>query len=526
MVSAASPATATAEDYEAALIAECAACYADPLRFVRVMYPWPIQGEAGPDQWQIDVLTEIGAAVRDRGYNGKDSVAPIRKAIASGNGVGKTALFAWLVDWLMSTRADTRGTVTANTSDQLEKKTWAAVREWTRRCRTGHWFEINNNIMYRKGRRAEWQCSPISCSPENADAYQGQHARGSTSWYLFDEASGILPPIWDAAEGGLTDEPVIIVGGNPLRSSGRFWEACFGKGRERWNPTIVDARKSGLANQAVITDWLEDAGGDENNDFFRVHVRGLPPLASDLQFIDQERVYAAQQRDVASFDDDPLIAGVDFSGGGNAWNVVRFRRGFDGRTIPPIRVPGTATRSDRSAFLSVLAELLGDRTPGKKLAGMFCDSAYGAPYVVLLRNMGYTNVFEVNFGSPTSPDEAHCANMRAYMWKQSKEWLPYGAIPAKDQRLADDACGPGHHLDQRNRLVIESKESMAKRGVPSPDDWDAFVLTFAAPLTPRKQPPARKKARQRFVGRGGKTSGTGWTHLWWLIAAIGVAGLC
>jgi len=30
--------------------------------------------------------------------------------------------------------------------------------------------------------------------------------------------------------------------------------------------------------------------GDENNDFFRVHVRGLPPLASDLQFIDQERV--------------------------------------------------------------------------------------------------------------------------------------------------------------------------------------------------------------------------------------------
>lgn len=509
-----SPTLATApagpDAYEDALIQECAACYADPLRFVLNMYPWPIQGEQGPDEWQRTVLEEIGEAVKDRGYNGRDSVAPIRKAISSGNGVGKTALFAWLVDWLMSTRPDTRGTVTANTSDQLEKKTWAAVREWTRRCRTGHWFTINNNIMYRNGRRAEWQCSPISCSPENADAYQGQHARGSTSWYLFDEASGILPPIWDAAEGGLTDEPVIIVGGNPLRGSGRFWEACFGKGRDRWHPTIVDARKAAIANQAVIKDWLEDAGGDENNDFFRVHVRGLPPLASDLQFIDQERVYAAQQREAASFDDDPLIAGVDFSGGGNAWNVVRFRRGFDGRSIPPIRVPGTATRSDRSAFLSVLAELLGDRTPGKKLAAMFCDSAYGAPYVVLLRNMGYTNVFEVNFGATINPDEAHCANMRAYMWKMSKEWLPYGAIPAQDTRLADDACGPGHHLDARNRLVIESKESMAKRGVPSPDDWDAFVLTFAAPLTPRKQPPVKKKARPRFLGK--RTTGKGWMH--------------
>src|SRR3990167_3966771 len=119
------------QSYEDALIKECAACYADPLRFVRVMYPWPIQGCAGPDEWQCDALDEIGAAGRDRGYNGADSVAPIRKAISSGNGVGKTANFAWLVDWLMSTRPDTRGTVTANTSDQLEKKTWAAVREWT-----------------------------------------------------------------------------------------------------------------------------------------------------------------------------------------------------------------------------------------------------------------------------------------------------------------------------------------------------------------------------------------------------------
>ena len=501
------------QSYEEALIEECAACYADPLRFVRTMYDWPIQGEDGPDRWQVDVLNEIGAAVADRGYDGKTSVQPIRKAISSGNGVGKTALFAWIVDWLMSTRRDTRGTVTANTNDQLEKKTWAAVREWTKRCRTGHWFTINNNIMYRTGHRATWFCSPISCSPENADAYQGQHARGSTSWYLFDEASGILPPIWDAAEGGLSDEPLIIVGGNPLRGSGRFWEACFGKGRDRWHPTIVDARKSGLANQALAADWLADAGGDENNDFFRVHVRGLPPLASDLQFIDQERVYAAQQREVVSFDDDPLIAGVDFSGGGNAWNVVRFRRGFDARSIPAIRVPGSATRTDRSAFLSVLAELLGDRTPGKKLAAMFCDSAYGAPYVVLLRSMGYTNVFEVNFGATVSPDEAHCANMRAYMWKASKEWLPYGSIPLDDQRLADDACGPGHHLDQRNRLVIESKESMAKRGVPSPDDWDAHVLTFAAPLTPRKQPPSKKKGpRPRFTGRKGRTDGTGWTR--------------
>ena len=204
-------------NYEIELSKACADYYADPLGFVLAMYPWPIQGEEGPDTWQRDVLEEIGAMVADRAYDGRTSVQPIRKAISSGNGCGKTALFAWLVDWLMSTRINTRGTVTANTSDQLDKKTWAAVQEWTKRCRTGHWFTINGAIMYRNGHRATWFCSPISCAPENADAYQGQHARGSTSWYLFDEASGIPQTIWDAAEGGLTDEPVMIVGGNPLR---------------------------------------------------------------------------------------------------------------------------------------------------------------------------------------------------------------------------------------------------------------------------------------------------------------------
>jgi hypothetical protein len=47
--------------------------------------------------------------------------------------------------------------------------------------------------------------------------------------------------------------------------------------------------------------------------------------------------------------------------------------------------------------------------------------------------------------------------------------------------LEADLTGPGFHLDRRDRLVLESKESMAKRGVASPDDGDALSLTFAQP---------------------------------------------
>ena len=51
-----------------------------------------------------------------------------------------------------------------------------------------------------------------------------------------------------------------------------------------------------------------------------------------------------------------------------------------------------------------------------------------------------------------------------------------------DDSLQADACGPGYKYDSLTRLQIEKKEDMRRRGVPSPDEWDAVVLTFAEPV--------------------------------------------
>jgi hypothetical protein len=32
--------------------------------------------------------------------------------------------------------------------------------------------------------------------------------------------------------------------------------------------------------------------------------------------------------------------------------------------------------------------------------------------------------------------------------------------------------------------VLERKEDMRRRGVPSPDEWDAVALTFVEPVAP------------------------------------------
>jgi len=460
--------------------------FADPYGFVMFAYPWgepgPLRDHKGPDAWQAEFLKDLGVEVMRNDFDGKAPVAPIRRATSSGHGIGKSVMVAWLVDWIMTTRPHCQGTVTANTFSQLETKTWAAIQRWTKLCITGHWFATTSNRMYQLDNRESWFCAPASSKEENSEAFAGQHAADSTSFYVFDEDSAIPDKIHEVAEGGLTDgEPMIFVFGNPTRSNGHFHRVCFGTGRDRWKPTIVDSRNSRFTNKAQIEEWVKDYG--EDSDFVRVRVRGLPPRASELQFIDQGRVFEAQRRALPGvFKDEPLIAGVDVSDGGAAWNVVRFRRGSDARSIPPIRIAGEKVRGDRGPFLAKLAEVLTTDYDGRKVAMMFVDSAFGAPYVERLQTMGHRNVVEVRFGSESL--DFHQANLRAYMWNRMKEWLPNGAIDPKDQKLETDLTAPGYHINRQDKLVIESKEDMQKRGVDSPDDGDALALTFAAPVSP------------------------------------------
>jgi hypothetical protein len=469
-------------DPEQELVELMGACYADPLRFVMQAYPWgesgPLKDHPGPDKWQRTFLQELGAEVKANGFTGLAPVRPIRRAVSSGHGIGKSVMAAWLVDWIMSTRPHAKGTVTANTFTQLETKTWASVQYWTRLCITADWWDISATRLAHKGFRDSWFCTPQSCREENSEAFAGQHAQDSTSFYIFDEDSAISDSVHEVAEGGLTDgEPMIFCFGNPTRNTGHFFRACFGNARDRWNPLVVDSRESKFTNKAQLSEWISDYG--EDSDFVRVRVRGMAPLASELQFIPQDTIFEAQRRRLGGREDAPLVVGVDVSDGGSAWNVIRFRRGSDGKAASPVRIPGEVVRNGREVLLARLTDVLGGRYCEDQVpvAAMFVDSAFGAPYVERLRAMGYRNVFEVRFGAP-SPD-SHYANMRAFMWAKLKDWLRSGVIDAADQRLEADLAGPGYRLNLQDKLVLESKEDMAKRGVASPDDADALALTFA-----------------------------------------------
>ena len=464
----------------------------DPLSFVLDCYPWgegELTGEPGPDEWQRQLLMDIGAAVKERQFNGVDPVMALMFSVASGHGIGKSVMMAWIANWIMSTRPDSQGTVTANTFVQLETKTWAAIQRWTKLCITRDWWVVMGRSLYQKDSREKWFLNCQTCSEENSEAFAGQHAKNSTSYYLLDESSAIPEKTWEVLQGGLTDgEPMVFAFGNPTRNTGQFYEACFGNRRHRWNHRSIDSRTCKFSNKAQIDEWLEDYGIE--SDFFKVRVLGQPPQQAENQLIGRDLVQSAMKRTVRPLDDDPLVCGVDVPDGGSAWFIVRFRRGLDARNVPaPIRMPGS--RVDRPAMIATCARIMGEgvavpwSSAPVRPAAMFIDSAFGSPIVERLHTMGHANVQEINFGGK-SPDP-HFANYRAFMWgKQAKDWLERGSLDPNDKKLDADLTGPGWHYNRTNAIVVESKQDMAHRGVPSPDDGDAFCLTFARSVPPQR----------------------------------------
>lgn len=451
--------------------------FADPLGFVMAEWPWGQAGTtlahaAGPDDNQKQFLVDLGKHVVERNFDGHTPVAPIKMAIASAHGTGKSTLGAFIAWWILRTRPLSVGTVSAGTYQQLEERTWADIMYWGQMSRGAELFDIQRSGIYHKDPvlREKWKVTPKTALKDRAQSFAGQHAATSTSWMLFDESSEIPDENWIAAYTSGTDgSSMFFAWGQMIRNTGEFFNVTYGEASPRWDTRTWDGRTSAFTNKELIAQWADEYG--EDSDFYRVRVLGLPPRASSLQFIGQELIDEARKRDHKPLPDEPLVVGYDAANGGLARHVFWFRRGLDAKSIPPIFLPGD---TPRDVVVAKAAEIMSDRRPDRKVTAMFGDQAFGAVILERLRSSGFSNVFEVNFGA-TSPDK-HCLNMRAYMWSQMKEFLVLGAIP-DDEKLCQPFMAPGFH-HRNGKLVLESKQDMAKRGVRSPDGPDSLCCTF------------------------------------------------
>ncbi|WP_416899595.1 MAG: terminase [Minwuia sp.] len=459
----------------------------DPMGFVRWAFPWrvagtPLHRAPGPERWQADILATIGRRLTEAALQGKGpDTEPVLVAVASGHGVGKSALVAWLVIWAMATARDTRGVVTANTEIQLKTKTWAELAKWFRLSRVRHRFRLGATALQARDSEAAktWRIDMVPWSLTQTEAFAGLHNQGLRIVLVFDEASAIPAPVWEVAEGALTDrgtEIVWAVFGNPTQAAGRFRE-CFGRRRHRWITRHVDSRDTRLTNADQIARWIDDYG--EDSDFIRVRVKGEFPRSSSRQFIGADLIDAARQRHPEPEADAPLVMGVDVARFGDDQSVILLRRGN--------LLAGEIQRF-RGLDLMQLAARTAERITELHPDAVFVDGAgIGGGVIDRLRHLGH-RVHDVN-GGEAARRRRDYVNRRAEMWARMRHWLKDGAIP-DDPALAADLAGPEYGFDAKGRIQLERKEDMKRRGLASPDAADALALTFAdfAALSPDLKP--------------------------------------
>lgn len=463
----------------------------DPLGLVKYAYPWNSEHlkTPGPRTWQGEILDDLRKHLADPATR----FQPYLTAVASGHGIGKSALIAMIIHWAMSTCEDCKVSITAGTGTQLATKTAPEVQKWFRRAINAHWWDINATSIRVKdpNHQAMWRADFVTWSIQKPDAMAGAHNQGKRIVLIFDEASAIDDVIWQTVEGALTDEETEIIWiafGNPIRNSGEFYRAITGA--NRWRKRQIDSRTVEGTNKDLLDAQAKEWG--EDSDRCRVRIRGEFPRGGSVQFISGESVAAARKRKAEGFDRMPIILGVDVARFGDDRSVIFKRQGRYSEVV------GKFYGVDTQKLGGLVQESIDKIKPE---AVVIDGDGIGGSVFDYLKARGYerkTLLHEFH-GGGTPQDADKYLNKRAEIWGSMRDWMEGGQIPDEPE-METDLTGPdyGYH-PSKGCLVLESKDDMKSRGVDSPDLGDALAMTFAvkvAPPAPVKptRPPVRTSA--------------------------------
>jgi len=474
----------------------------DPEAFVLFAFPWgqpntPLAKFSGPRQWQRGVLRDIKEHIKAN--KGQVTMDTLRAAVASGRGIGKSALVSWLILWFLTTRIGGSVVVSANSEAQLRSVTWGELAKWATMVINQHWWEISatkivpaqwlTQIVERdlkKGTRY-WAAEGKLWSEENPDSYAGVHNHDGMM-LIFDEASGIPDGIWSVGAGFFTEnilDRYWFAFSNPRRNTGYFFE-CFNAKRDFWTAKNIDARTVEDTDKQVYEQIIAEYGEDSPQ--ARVEVYGEFPASGDGQFISPMLVDDAAKRTRHKDMSAPIVLGIDPARGGADSTVIAVRQGRD--LIALRRYHGADTMEVVGRVIEAIEEF-------KPTLAVIDEGGLGYGILDRLNEQRY-KVRGVNFGWK-SKNAIMWGNKRAELWGAMRDWLRSASIPS-DRQLKADLTGPMEKPNSSGTIFLEGKKEMKARGLASPDAADALACTFAFPVAHREYV---EKPVRRVMSSGG-----------------------
>ena len=395
------------------------------------------------------------------------------KGAWGGRGSGKSNDRAQAVVLAMYTQPGTRVVCLREVQNSIKDSVYQLIVDWIGRMDLGLWFDITRDEIRGPGGSL---CIFKGMRDQNADSIKSLEGY-SIAW--FEEAQtcsqrslDLLRPtirapgseLWFTWNPRKKTDPIDLF----LRSN-RPENAIVVKANYEDNPWFPDE----LAQEREL-----DKSGDESR--YRHIWLGDYEEVSDKQLIGAKTVEAARGRRPESTVQDEVIIGVDVARYGDDETVLCVRRGRDAFSEAWI----VWRKLDTMESAARIAEEIGRIKPD---ATFVDETGVGAGVVDRLKMLGF-DIVPVNFGSrPTGLTSEKAANKRAEMWLRMREWLRSGGAIPDDDRLEAELTSLEYKHDANNAILLEKKEDMKKRGLPSPDRADALALTFAYPVVRHEQ---------------------------------------
>lgn len=421
-----------------------------------------------------------------------------RVSVRSCHGIGKTAIASAAGLWHLYSFENSILITTAPTARQVTELIWREIR--------GHHGRSNlpGRCLTTKLELGD-QWYAMGFSTDDPNKFQGFHPEGGHIMVIVDEAAGVSEEIFTVMEGILTNQyAVLLLIGNPTTTSGKFYNTHHVL-REVYKTIAISALDSpnftgedipqAIRPKLITPQWVKDREIEWGVDspLYKSRVLGEFPDQADSALIALSWAEAAQKRfatDGVSAKtvvitqtntdgtvlwrpraiQEPVVLGADIARRGSAESVVYIRKG-------PYVLHFSAWRG---------ADLM--LTTGRILK-LCLDydvdivnidaSGIGAGVADRLREQMVRSVNSVMVGTVPN-DKERFRYLRDEIYWGLRERLREGDIgPITDNKTLAQLTAIQYVFNSRGRIEIETKEEMAKRGLPSPDRADALALAFA-----------------------------------------------
>ena len=421
-----------------------------------------------PDPWQDEALEAFPTAPR--------------LAMLACTGPGKTATLAWLGWNYLLTRPHPIIGATSISGDNLKTNLWTEFARWRAKAPLlERLFEQTKTTIFSREHPATWKLEARTWARDANAAQIGSALRGLHGPYvlwLLDETGDYPPAVLPVAEAIFSGEPIeahVVQAGNPLNLQGPLYHAHTH--RTTWKVISITAdpadpnrtpRVSIEHAQQQIDEWGRD------NPFVLVNIFGQFPPSSMNALIGPAEVEEAMKRYYRAHEIGAAarVLGVDVAREGDDASVIFKRQGI--QCFPLLK--------QRNILGDQGAGIVNREWRDWNADACFVDGTggFGSSWIDALLRLGRSPI-SVQFAGQAHKHGLYF-NKRAEMYLEAVQWIRRGGALPESRELMR-ALTETTYTHKGDRLILEPKDMIKQKLGFSPDEADAFVLTFAEPVT-------------------------------------------